>query len=254
MDSLQGYRMSDRALADGCLDGAPAFLAESQLLLEAAAAQGVQILSMLSTPQFPFPQLPCEQRICVSPSEFERACGYPQTRSVVGLCRRPPCPPWLELAERCKRLLVIEDSTNGVNMATLFRIARGFGIDGILLSPSCADPLFRRAARMSRGAVLQVPWARIPGPRCWAPDGAPRLQELGFTLAALALDDDSISLEELPCPQRLALVMGTEGDGLQPQTIAACDLTVKIPMRPGVDSLNVAAAAAVACWQATRGA
>lgn len=254
MGDVAPYRMSDRDLALGAWRGEPAFLAESELLLNAAAQEGVQILSMLSTPAFPFPELPCAERVLASPEEFERITGYPQTRSVVGVCARPHNPGWLELAAASRRLLVIEDSTSGVNMATLFRIARGFGIDGILLSPSCADPLFRRAARMSRGAVLQVPWARIPGPRCWAPDGASRLQELGFTLAALALDDDSISLEELPCPQRLALVMGTEGDGLQPQTIAACDLTVKIPMRPGVDSLNVAAAAAVACWQATRGA
>lgn len=244
--------MSDRDLAAGAWRGVPAFLAESELLLQTAAECGLEVMSMLSTAAFPFPELPCGQRLLVSAEEFERITGYPQTRSAVGICRRPANPGWLELAARCRRLLVIEDSTSGVNMATIFRIAQGFGIGGVLLSPSCADPLFRRAARMSRGAVLQVPWARIPGPREWAPSGAPQLQELGFTLAALALSEQSISLEQLPSPERLALVLGTEGEGLQQQTISACDLTVKIPMRPGVDSLNVAAAAAVACWQATR--
>lgn len=246
------YMMSDRDLAAGAWRGVPAFLAESELLLRTAAEQGAELLSMLSTPAFPFSELPCAQRILVSAEEFERVTGYPQTRSVVGVCRRPANLDWLELAAASRRLLLIEDSTSGVNMATLFRIALGFGIDGILLSPSCADPLFRRAARMSRGAVLQVPWARIPGPRAWAAQGARQLQRLGYTLAALALCDDSVSLEQLPRPAKLALVLGTEGEGLQEQTIRACDLTVKIPMRPGVDSLNVAAAAAVACWEATR--
>ncbi|MGN0072493.1 MAG: TrmH family RNA methyltransferase [Coriobacteriales bacterium] len=252
MPDLAPYQMSDRELAQGSWRGTPAFLAESELVLRTASECGAEVLSMLSTPAFAFPDIPCACRELVSAQEFRQITGYPQTRSAVGICRRPCNPGWLELAERSRRLLVIEDSTSGVNMATLFRIAWAFGIDGVLLSPSCADPLFRRAARMSRGSVLRVPWARIPGPREWAPQGAPQLQELGYALAALALSEDSVSLQQLPHPPKLALVLGTEGEGLRQQTIASCDLTVKIPMRPGVDSLNVAAAAAVACWEATR--
>lgn len=251
-EDIAPYRMSDKDLAAGKWQGRPCFLAESQVLLEAAAEQDIEILSMLSTPAFPFPDLPCERRVVVEPGEFERICGYPQTRSVVGVCARPQQLELPMLLKDARRILIIEDSSSGPNMAAMFRIAHSFGLDAVLISHSCADPLFRRAARMSKGDALRVPWARVGDQRSWAPQVVSQLHELGFELAAMALEDRSISMEDLPSPERLALVMGTEGEGLMPQTIALCDHVVKIPMRAGVDSLNVGAAAAVACWQATR--
>ncbi len=251
-EDIAPYTMSDKDLAAGAWRGLPCFLAESPLLLQAAAGQGLEILSMLSTPKFPFPDLPCSRRVIVEPQEFRRICGYPQTRSVVGICARPQQLSLPELLQDARRILIIEDSSNGPNMAAMFRIAHAFGLDAVLISHSCADPLFRRAARMSKGDALRVPWARVGLVRDWAPQVVPQLHELGFELAALALEERSISMEELPRPERLALVMGTEGEGLMPQTIELCDHVVKIPMRAGVDSLNVGAAAAVACWQATR--
>ena len=126
-----------------------------------------------------------------------------------------------------------------------------FGIDAVLVTPSCHDPLFRRASRTSQGTVLQVPWTRIGTQRQWAAEGIPLLHAAGFKVAALALEDRSLALGDprLAECERLAMVLGTEGAGLFPSTIAACDYTVKIPMAHGVDSLNVAAASAVAFWE-----
>ena len=128
----------------------------------------------------------------------------------------------------------------------MFRSAAALGVDAVLVTPRCADPLYRRSIRVSMGTVFQVPWTRIDP---W-PGGVDLLRELGFTTAALALDDDAVGLDELAAdpPERLALVLGTEGDGLSHRTVAAVDLTVRIPMAAGVDSLNVAAAGAVAAW------
>lgn len=249
---MNPYRMTDKDLAAGIYLGQPAFLAESDLLLEESARLGLVVLNMLSTPGFGFPDVSCESKQLVSAEEFERITGYPQTRSAVGVVARPQETSLASILGKSKRLVIVEDSTNGANVATIFRIAESFGIDGILITHSCADPLFKRCARMSRGAVLRVPWARVGSSRQWAVEVVPQLHHAGFELAALALTDDSISLEELPLPEKLALVMGTEGDGLMDETIELCDMVVKIPMRDGVDSLNVAAATAVACWQATR--
>lgn len=244
--------MTDKDLAAGKWRGTPCFLAESELLLRAAYDAGLEVMEMLSTEAFPFPDLPCAKRCVVSADEFELLTGYPQTRSVVGVVARPAQPPLGQLLERSRRIIIVEDSTNGANLAIIFRIAESFGIDAVLITHSCADPLFRRCARMSKGAVVRVPWARIGSARDWSAECVPVLCDAGFKLAALALSDDSISLAQLPACDKLALVMGTEGEGLMESTVRACDMTVKIPMREGVDSLNVAAATAVACWQATR--
>ncbi len=249
---MNPYQMSDKDLAAGLYGGKPCFLAESRLLLTQAANAGLEVLSMLTTPRFDFPDIPATQKLVVSDEEFERIAGYPQTRSVVGVVARPKEPSLDSLLASSKRIVIVEDSTNGANLAMIFRIASCFGIDAVLVTHSCADPLFRRCARMSKGAVLRVAWARVGSQRNWVPEVAPVLSRHGFKLAALALCDDSVSLDRMPKTGKLALVMGTEGDGLMPQTLAACDMTLKIPMRQGVDSLNVAAACAVACWQATR--
>lgn len=251
-EDIAPYRMSDKDLLAGKWQGRPCFIAESALVLGAAHEQSLDVLSMLSTAAYPFPDIPAARRVIVSPEEFEHVCGYRQTRSVVGICARPKPLSLEQLLDGARRILIIEDSSNGPNMAAMFRIAHAFGLDAVLVSHSCADPLFRRAARMSKGDALRVPWLRVGASRDWASEVVPRLVSMGFELAALALEERSIPMDELPSPAKLALVMGTEGEGLMQQTIELCQHVVRIPMRDGVDSLNVAAAAAVACWQATR--
>jgi tRNA G18 (ribose-2'-O)-methylase SpoU len=157
-----------------------------------------------------------------------------------------------------RRVAVLEDLVDHTNIGAVFRSAAALGVDAVLVTPRCADPLYRRSVRVSMGTVFQVPWTRIDDwPRAAEPTGRTGgidlLRELGFTVAALALSDDAVSLDELATdpPERLALVLGTEGDGLRPRTVAASDVVVKIPMAGDVDSLNVAAASAVAFW-ATR--
>ena len=148
-------------------------------------------------------------------------------------------------------MAVFEDVTNYANMGAIFRSAAALGWDAVLVSPSCHDPYYRRCARVSMGAVFQVPWARLEGDAGWAPEWMPRLHAAGFSCAALALRDRSVDLRHpaLKSADKLAMVLGTEGDGLSAETIARCDYTVKIPMSHGVDSLNVAAASAVAFWE-----
>ena len=151
-----------------------------------------------------------------------------------------------------KRVAVLEDVMNPTNVGAIFRSAAALGIDAVLLTQACSDPLYRRAIRVSMGTVFQVPWARIGEDAAdWPQKGVERLHALGFRTAAMALTDNSVSIDDarLAAEPRLAIVLGTEGDGLSPRTIAACDYTVKIPMAHGVDSLNVAAASAVAFWQ-----
>jgi tRNA G18 (ribose-2'-O)-methylase SpoU len=157
-----------------------------------------------------------------------------------------------------RRVVVLEDLVDHTNIGAIFRSAAALGVDAVLVTPRCADPLYRRSVRVSMGAVFQVPWTRVHDwPRAATgtgrTGGADLLRELGFTVAALALADDAMSLDDLAAdpPERLALVLGTEGDGLKPRTLAAADVVVKIPMAGDVDSLNVAAASAVAFW-ATR--
>jgi tRNA G18 (ribose-2'-O)-methylase SpoU len=152
--------------------------------------------------------------------------------------------------ENASRVIVLEDIVDHTNVGAVFRSAAALGVDAVLITPRCADPLYRRAVRVSMGTVFQVPWTRIEP---W-PAGLQVLRDLGFTVAALALGDGAISLDELAAnpPDRLAMVLGTEGDGLSRLTVKGADLVVKIPMAPGVDSLNVAAASAVAMWALRR--
>lgn len=169
--------------------------------------------------------------------------------------RRKPLPSVRELLEitKMRRIAILEDITNHTNVGAAFRSAAALGIDAVLVTPACCDPLYRRAVRVSMGTVFQVPWTRIGTTEkdAWPAKGLSLLREIGFSSAALALNDDSVSLDD-PCLkacEKLALVLGTEGDGLSRKTIASCDYTVKIPMAHGVDSLNVAAASAVAFWE-----
>ena len=186
-----------------------------------------------------------------SAAQFRLVTGYQVTRGALVAMARPALPSVEEVVCDARRIAVLEDVNNYTNIGAIFRSAAALSIDAVLVTPSCHDPLFRRAARVSMGTVFQVPWTRIGGVRDWATDGVPLLHRLGFKTVALALSDDSVPIDDarLAAEERLALVLGAEGDGLAPGTIARCDYTARIPMRPGVDSLNVAAASAVAFWE-----
>ena len=178
--------------------------------------------------------------------------GFPLTRGILCAMRRPKLPTVEALCTGARRLAVLEGIVDSTNVGAIFRSAAALGMDGVLLTPSCGDPLYRRAARVSMGTVFQIPWTRIGSqPADWPQSGLDKLRSLGFKTAAMALSDTSVSLEDprLAAEDKLAIVLGTEGDGLAPATIAQCDYTVRIPMSHGVDSLNVAAASAVAFWQ-----
>ncbi|MDF2145689.1 RNA methyltransferase [Knoellia sp. p5-6-4] len=185
--------------------------------------------------------------IFVGPHEvIEQLTGFHLHRGALASVQRPALSPVEELVSGARRVMVLEDIVDHTNVGAVFRSAAALGVDAVLVTPRCADPLYRRAIRVSMGTVFQVPWTRIDP---W-PGGVATLQENGFTVATLALADDAVSLDALAAdpPERLALVLGTEGDGLSHHTIEAADLTVTIPMAGGVDSLNVAAAGAVAAW------
>lgn len=185
-------------------------------------------------------------------SVLEKLTGYTLTRGVLCAMRRPRLRTAEEVCANAKRLCVLEGIVDSTNIGAIFRSAAALGMDGVLLTPTCCDPLYRRAVRVSMGTVFQIPWARIGDtPADWPAKGLAQLKQQGFATAALALDDRAISVEDpqLQSEEKLAVILGTEGDGLSAHTIAGCDYTVCIPMYHGVDSLNVAAASAVAFWQ-----
>lgn len=178
--------------------------------------------------------------------------GYRLTRGILCAMRRPPLPCIEDLCAGARRVAILENIVDATNIGAIFRSAAALHMDAVLVTPSCCDPLNRRAVRVSMGTVFQVPWTRIGNdPSAWPQPGIARLHRLGFQVAAMALNDKAISIEDprLLAVEKLAIVLGTEGDGLAPRTIADCDYTVCIPMSHGVDSLNVAAASAVAFWQ-----
>ena len=176
-----------------------------------------------------------------------RLTGYHLTRGVLCAMRRPKLPTMEEICQSAKRIVILENVQNPTNVGAIFRSAAALGMDAVLLTPGCSNPLYRRSARVSMGTVFQIPWT-FTGP--W-PEDTEKLKQLGFKTSAMALSDDSVSIDDqtLMAEEKLAILMGSEGDGLTEQTIAACDYTVKIPMYHGVDSLNVAAASAVAFFQ-----
>ena len=178
--------------------------------------------------------------------------GFPLTRGVLCAMRRRPEPPMEEICRNARRVAVLENIMNPTNLGAIFRSAAALGMDAVLLTPACSDPLYRRCVRVSMGTVFQVPWAHIGQELSdWPERGMELLHAMGFRTAAMALRDDSVSIDDpaLAAEERLAIVLGTEGEGLANETIADCDYTVRIPMSHGVDSLNVAAASAVAFWQ-----
>ena len=196
-----------------------------------------------------------------SPEQLKRLTGYRLHRGALCAMRRWPLPSVAEICKSARRVAVMENIVDHTNVGALMRSAAALDVDAVLVTPSCGDPLYRRAARVSMGTVFQIPWTRIGGDdkHYWPFTGMQELRDLGFTTVAMALEDDSISLEELVRRlnndngekdhiDKLALIFGTEGDGLSHHTISRADLTVKIPMSHGVDSLNVAASSAVAFY------
>lgn len=178
--------------------------------------------------------------------------GFELTRGVLCAFRRPAPRPVEELCKNARRVAVLEGIVDSTNVGAIFRSAAALNMDAVLINPSCCDPLCRRAVRVSMGTVFQVPWGQLgETPADWPEKGMDILHSLGFKTAAMALSDRSVSIddEQLAKEPKLAIVLGTEGDGLAAGTIASCDYTVRIPMSHGVDSLNVAAASAVAFWQ-----
>lgn len=232
------------------------FIAESPKVIELALDAGCQPLALLmerSKADGPARELICrcaDVPLYTADREILAGLtGFALTRGVLCAMRRPQPRTMEEVCRGARRLAVLEGIVDATNVGAIFRSAAALGVDGVLLTSTCCDPLRRRAARVSMGTVFQIPWARIP--LSWPEQGLARLQEAGFRTAALALNERSISIEDprLAAEARLALVLGTEGDGLCADTIAHCDWTVRIPMSHGVDSLNVAAAAALAFWQ-----
>lgn len=235
-------------------------VAESRNVIDVALAQGLEPLSFLvdeshlASAADLFARAPEEVPVFVLPQEqLDRLCGFKVTRGLLACFRRPAERGVAEVLDGARNVVVLEDLVDVTNVGALFRSAAALGADAVLLSPRCADPLCRRAVRVSMGTVFQVPWAHFGS---WPAeqgrtDGIGLLRARGFKTAALALRDDSYSLgdERLRGIDRLAMLFGTEGDGLANSTIEACDVTVRIPMQHGVDSLNVAAATAVAFWE-----
>ena len=228
------------------------FIAESPRVIERALDVGCVPISCL-----------CERRhiegaaedilsrcgeIPVYTAEYEvltKLTGFALTRGMLCAMYRPKLPTVQEVCQNAHRIAVLEDIVNPTNIGAIFRSAAALQMDAVLLTPACSDPLYRRAIRVSMGTVFQIPWTYLDQ------DGLDSIRKMGFKTAAMALRDDSVSIDDpaLEKEEKLAIVLGTEGDGLASSTIEGCDYTVRIPIACGVDSLNVAAASAVAFWQ-----
>ena len=187
-------------------------------------------------------------------AEFEvltKLTGFKLTRGMLCAMKRRRLPGLQEICNGCDRIAVLENVMNPTNVGAIFRSAAALHMDAVILTGGCSNPLYRRASRVSMGTVFQIPWTFVDNSVIWPEEGMKILRELGFKTAAMALKEDSASIDdpELMKEDKLAVILGTEGDGLAPETIADCDYTVMIPMSHGVDSLNVAAVSAVAFWQ-----
>lgn len=235
------------------------FIAESPKVIERALDAGCQPVSLLLEPK----HITGEAReiiarcgsVPVYTAEFDvlkQLTGFPLTRGALCAMRRPPLPEVETICRNARRIAVLENVVNPTNVGAIFRSAAALGMDAVLLTPACSNPLYRRSIRVSMGTVFQIAWTYIGRDATqWPGDGMNLLESFGFKTVAMALTDDSVSIDD-PClksADKLAVVLGTEGDGLSSDTIARCDYTVRIPMSHGVDSLNVAAASAVAFWQ-----
>ena len=236
------------------------FLAESPNVIERALNAGYEPVSLLIdkkqiTPQVEEILLRCGDvpAYLAETAVLQTITGFHLTRGVLCAMRRRALPDMAETVWHAKRIALLENVMNPTNLGAIFRSAAALHVDALLLTTGCTDPLYRRACRVSMGTVFQVPWGYCaPSPD--AADAVRALREMGFVTAAMALTDRSVSIDDpnVCAEEKLAVILGAEGDGLTQETIDACDYTVKIPMSHGVDSLNVAAASAVAFWQLGR--
>lgn len=272
-ERLDAYtRLTERELRSVLEPEKGIFIAESAKVIERAVRAGLEPVSFLMGERWLDQLMPLLEQVAREHPDLEvpvfvgsmelmeDLTGFTVTRGALAAFRRPPMADarvFLDrLCERAQgrpvRVCVLEGIVDHTNVGAIFRSAAALNVDGILVSPTCCDPLYRRAVRVSMGTVFQVPWCRIGSEaRAWPRDGLSVLHDAGFTCAAMALTDDSVSLDDpaLHDIDRLAIFMGTEGAGLKASTIDGCDKTIRIPMAHGVDSLNVAAASAVAFWQ-----
>lgn len=238
------------------------FIAESPKVIERALDAGCVPVSLLLEPK----HIDGEAKniiarcgdIPIFTADFQvlkQLTGFPLTRGALCAMHRPPLSDTRRICQSARRVAVLENVVNPTNVGAIFRSAAALNMDAVLLTPACSNPLYRRSIRVSMGTVFQIPWAFL-GDKSedWPDQGMSLLKELGFKTAAMALKDDSVSIDDprLAAQDKLAIILGTEGEGLTDSTIADCDYTVRIPMSHGVDSLNVAAASAVAFWQLTR--
>ena len=233
------------------------FIAESPKVIERALDAGYEPISFLMEKKHVEGQgktlIQRCREIPVYTAEFDvltQLTGFQLTRGMLCAMRRPALPTVEQICAGARRVVVLEDVMNPTNVGAIFRSAAALNMDGILLTSSCSNPLYRRSVRVSMGTVFQIPWT-LMGKGEWPDPGIGLLKEMGFKTVSMALCDDSVSIHDprLAAEEKLAVILGTEGDGLGKSTIAACDYTVKIPMAHGVDSLNVAAASAVAFWE-----
>lgn len=235
------------------------FIAESPKVIRVALAAGYQPVSMLTE----------QKHIDGDAKEIIQQCGdipiysgssellaqltgYELTRGVLCAMRRPKLPSVEEICQGKRRIVVTDNVVNSTNTGAIFRAAAALGVDAVLLTPTCCDPLNRRSVRVSMGTVFQIPWTYIGESHTdWPHPGMEKLHEMGFKTAAMALKDRSVRIDDpaLKAEEKLAIIMGTEGEGLTDQTLDSCDYVVKIPMQNGVDSLNVAAAASIAFFE-----
>lgn len=270
---LDAYtRLTERELRSVLEPERGIFIAESAKVIERAVEAGLAPVSFLLGERWLDQLMPLLERVAAeragedvpvfvaSMELMEQLTGFTVTRGALAAFRRPPMPEagafLKRLVERAGdrpvRVCVLEGIVDHTNVGAIFRSAAALNVDGVLVSPTCCDPLYRRAVRVSMGTVFQVPWCRIGSDaRHWPADGLATLRDEGFTSIAMALSDDSVSLDDpsLHWIGRMAIFMGTEGSGLAASTIEGADVCVRIPMANGVDSLNVAAASAVAFWQ-----
>ena len=274
-ERLDAYtRLTERQLRSVLEPERGIFIAEGAKVIERAVDAGREPVSFLLAERWLAQLQPLFERVderwpdvevpvFVAPEDLmAELTGFEVTRGALAAFRRPPLPPAGEFLEqvvgraeaegRPARVCVLEGIVDHTNVGAIFRSAAALNVDGVLVAPTCCDPLYRRAVRVSMGTVFQVPWCRIGSTaKTWPREGLDTLHDAGFTCAAMALTDGSRSLDDplLQGIDRLALFMGTEGEGLCARTIEGCDLSIRIPMANGVDSLNVAAASAVAFWQ-----
>lgn len=238
------------------------FIAESPKVIERALDAGCKPLSLLLETRHIETQAKEIIERCgnipVYTAELDvltQITGFKLTRGVLCAMLRPPLPAIEDICAGAKRIAILENVMNPTNVGAIFRSAAALNIDAVLLTPACSDPLYRRSIRVSMGTVFQIPWTYFnTAPHSWERDGLPLIKKLGFSTVSMALCEDSLRIDDprLAKIDKLAILLGTEGDGLSAATIADCDYTVRIPMSHGVDSLNVAAASAVAFWQLGR--